>query len=353
MKKLIAVTLVALYLVAFLPVGSAMAEALNQNASITFDPAGGDIYKDQNFEVDIVVNTANQDSAAADVTVVFDSTKLEFVSGVYPPSSTFYPTTIINPIAADGNKIGMARTVSTPGNPNTPITYTKGTGVFATLTFKVKPTAVVNETATLSFDYTPGATGDFTNVSNATSPVADLLGNSTLPTATYTIKAGGTPPPPVGDDPVISSIAPSSGSAANTVRVTINGSNFDEFVDGTSKAYVGTKLVSIISWTDTQIVIEVAAEPDLVNDSVRQVKIRRSDGKEAVWTGYRLIGSGPEVLIFGGITLAALLLAWFVYRRTYTMVPVTAGYAMPMSAMPIMNYQPENPVSQITYRNNQ
>lgn len=353
MKKLIAVSIVALYLVAFLPANSAMAQATNgggvtQNASITFDPAGGDIYKDQPFEVDVIVNTANQDSAAADVTVKYDRSRLEFVSGIYPDSTTFYPNNrIIYPIASDDSgKISMARTVSTPASGS--IVYTKGTGIFATLAFRVKATANVGETATLSFDYTAGASNDFTNVANAASPAADLLGTSTLPTATYTIKAGGAVP--VGDDPQITSIAPSSGSAKNTVRVTINGTNFDTFVEGSSKVYLGTKLVNIISWTDTQIVVEVAAEPDLVNDSVRQVKVHRADGKEATYTGYRLVGSGPEVFVFGGITLMALFLAWFVYRRTYNLVPA-ASYAVTAMPMPIMNYQPESPVSQITYRN--
>lgn len=344
MKNLIAVSLVALSLVTG-PVQFAMAQ-VTQNASITFNPAGGDIFKDQTFTVDVIVNTANQDSAAADVTVKYETSKLDFVSGVYPTTPNFYPTNIINPISADSGKISMARTVSTPGN-NSPIVYTNGSGTFATLTFKPKATANIGETATLSFDYTPGASNDFTNVANASSPAADLLGNSTLPTATFTIKAGG---PIIEDGPQITSIAPSQGSAANTVRVTINGNKFSTFVDGSSKVYIGTKLVNILSWTDTQIVIEVAAEPELVNDSVRQVKVHRADGKEATWNGYRLVGSGPEVLIFGGITLAALMLAWLVYRRTYSFVPAAAGYAMPM-AMPIMNYQPENPVSQITYRN--
>lgn len=351
MKNLLLASLAALTLVISHPAGFAHAQTPvgsgTGSASITFSPAGGTVPVGQEFNVTITVNTGGQQSAGADVTVKYETSKLDFVSGTYPDSNSFYPNNrIIYPIAANSGKISMARTVSTSGGD---IAYTTGSGTFAVLTFKAKSGVQIGDTTTLSFEYTQGASNDFTNVANATTPVADLLGTSTLPTATYTFGSG----TPVGDGPVINSIAPSSGSAKNTTRVTINGANFGAQVAGESKVYLGTKLVNIISWTDTQIVVEVAAEPDLVNDSVRQVKVHRADGQEATYLGFRLIASGPEVFIWGGITLMALLLTWFAYRKMSMPVMAMstgAGFA-PVMDLPVMNYSIDNPVSQITYRN--
>jgi hypothetical protein len=347
MKKLLGIAVLALYVVALAPIQFASAQTVAPTgALVSFSPAGGNIPKDTNFDVNIIVNTGGQPSAAADVTVKFDSTKLDFVSGTYPDSNTFYPSNrVIYPIAANSGKISMARTVSTPASGE--VVYTNGSGTFATLTFKTKASAQIGDTTTLSFEYTPGATNDFTNVANSSTPAQDLLGNSTLPTATYTI---GAVVPPVGTDPVITSIAPTSGPSNEIVGVTITGTNFGAYVDGQSKVYVGTKLVTIHNWTDTSIFIDVDAEPNLKADSLRQVKVHRADGKEATFLGYKLIASGPEVFIWGGIVLASMLMAWFVYRRMNVLVPATANYAAAAMPMPIMNYQPEAPVSQITYR---
>ena len=304
------VAILALALVA-LPTSGVFAQTATTGASVSFSPAGGSIPAGQNFDIDVIVNTGGQNSAAADVTVRFDSTKLDFVGATYPDSTTFYPNNrVIFPIAATGNLIQMARTVSTPASGD--VTYTNGSGVFAKLTFKTKATVAVGDTTTLSFDYTAGATNDFTNVANAVTPSTDLLGTSTLPTATYTVGGAN---PPVGTNPVITGIAPAAGSAKNTVEVTISGANFGTFVDGQSKVYLGTKVVTILSWTDTQIRIQVAAEPDLTQDSVRQVKVHRPDGLEATYLGYRLVASGPAAMLWGGVSLMAFGLSMVTYRR--------------------------------------
>lgn len=351
MKNLLVTSILAIFLVGFISVPGAFAQTPSPSggASVSFDPPGGNIPLGTEFTVDVIVSTGGQDSAGADVTVKYDTSKLDFVSGTYPGAltGTFYPNPVINPIAANSGKIGMARTVSTPASGD--IIYTNGTGTFASLVFKTKATAQIGDTVTFSFEYNQGASNDFTNVANATTPVADLLGTTTLPTATYTIGEGG---PVAGDDPVITGIQPSSGKSDQVVQVTVLGSNFGTFVDGESKVYLGTKLTNIVSWTDTQIVFEVAAEPDLQSDSLRQVKVHRADGAEATFLGYKLIAAGPEVFIWGGITMLAMLMAFLAYRRMNQPVMAMAGMNMaPTMQLPIMNYQVDNPTSQITYRN--
>ncbi len=311
MKTNLLVSLVAALALVALPMTGALAQVSTSQASVSFNPPGGNIPLGQNFDVDVLVNTGGQNSAAADVTVKFDTSKLDFVSGAYPGAltGTFYPGVVINPITADGNLVKMARTVNTSGSGD--ITYTNGSGTFAKLTFKTKANVQQGDTVVFSFDYTPGATNDFTNVANATSPAQDLLGTTTLPTATYVVGSGN----PIGTGPVITSIAPSAGSAQNTVQVTITGMNFGAFVDGQSKVYLGTKLVQVVNWTDTQIQVQVPAEPELTQDSVRQVKVHRADGAEATYLGYRLVASGPAAMLWSGVSLMAFGLSMVSYRR--------------------------------------
>lgn len=261
MKNLLVATMIAVYLMALMPTGIASAQ-VTTGASLSFNPPGGNIPRGENFTVSIIVNTGGQDSAAADVTVKYETSKLEFVSGTYPDSTTFYPNNrVIYPISANSGKIGMARTVSTPASGA--ISYTNGSGTFAVLTFKTKSTVALGDTTTLSFEYTPGATSDFTNVANSATPVADMLGTSTLPTATYTVAAGTTPVPTPTPTPT------------------------------------------------------------------------------------PLPNSGPEEMIWGAITLMAMSMTWFVYRKATIPQLSSESYSSsaPQVALPIMNYSIEKPVS--------
>ncbi len=310
MKKLLSISLAIFALLALMPTAT-MAQAQQGGATISFNPSGGNIPAGQNFNVDIVVSTGGQNSAGADVTVKFDPTQLEFVSGTYPDSTTFYPNNrVIFPITATtSGEVQMTRTVSTPAGGGQ-ISYTNGTGTFATLTFKTTATMQMGSSTTMSFVYQPNSTSDFTNVANATPPAADLLGSSTLPTATFTV-AGAI------SGPQISGISPASGGHTVATSVTINGSGFGT---STGKVYIGTKLATVISWSDTQIVIEVPAEPGLTASSTRQIKVQRADGQEATFMGFTyqvpLGNTGPNILIWFGVSLMSLAMSLFVYKPT-------------------------------------
>ncbi len=314
MKKLLSISLAIFALLALMPTAT-MAQSTTGGATISFNPATGNIPAGQNFNVDVIVDTGGQNSAGADVTVKFDPNQLEFVSGLYPDSATFYPNNrVIYPITATTTgEVQMTRTVSTPAGGGQ-ISYTSGSGTFATLTFKTKPTMQIGSTTSLSFVYQPGSTSDFTNVANATPPAADLLGIASLPTATYTVGDGLT------QTPQITGITPGQNFNNVATTVTISGTNFGL---STGKVYIGTKLATVLSWSDTSIVIEVPAEPGLTADSTRQIKVQRLDGQEATFMGFTyklprgpLTNSGPNIMIWFGVSLMSLAMSMFVYKPT-------------------------------------
>jgi hypothetical protein len=261
----------------------------------------------QNFTVDVLFNTGGVASSGADVLVEYDPTQATFVSAVFPTVSGVYPLVVtpepIQKTVGTKRVLEMARSQSGGG------TATNGTGTFVKLTFT--PLGAVGSTIALDFGFDGiGETID-SNITSATT-VTDLLG--TADSTTLTVVAA-----TVTSDPSISSISPASGSKDISQNVTIFGSNFGA-TQGAGYVHLGTKSMTVVSWTDTQIVITVPAESDLTANSTRQVKVHKEDGKEANYIGYTytvapLPNSGPEEIMWASIVLAALGMSFLAYRK--------------------------------------
>ncbi|MDD5605902.1 MAG: IPT/TIG domain-containing protein [Patescibacteria group bacterium] len=313
MKKLFTI------LMSLLLLGSPMgvfAQSSSYPATLAFvGPTNNKVAVNTNFNVSITVNTGGQDVSVVDARVKFNSTELEYVTVSYPETDpTFLPSIfrktsgpIINE-DGDTTELVMARYKEAGGDA------TNGTGTFAILTFK--PLGEIGDTTKLEFTFDGlGESVDSNIVADGAS--TDLLG--TPNSLTLTVAAA--TDDPVGDSPVIDSISPSRGSKDVSQEVTIYGEHFGSFVSGSSKVYLGTKLMEIVDWNDTAIVIQVPAEPDLTQNSTRQVKVHRADGEEDTYTGYTytvsttLPNNGPEDFIWAGILLAALGLSILTYRK--------------------------------------
>ena len=293
MKKLLTIGLIAMYILT-LSIGNVQAQASATPASMYFDPGdGGTVYLDTNdkFTIDVKVNTGGENSSGVDSYVTFNSSEVQFVSGTY--LSNFYPNNpIAMPSASTANStktILMAKTIQAPA-PGDPFNYANGVGAFATLTFKAL--VGVGETVTFDFDFTLGSTTD-SNVAGETKG-EDILGQAL--SATLTIARTSTP---VGDDPVITSIQPSSGDEGTNVIVRVYGRNFHT-TEGT--VHIGTWSSVVNSWTDSEIVIFVQGKNVEVDQNTQYpVKVTRGDdGKEAIYNGYTFVDVGLPLMIWLG-----------------------------------------------------
>lgn len=280
--------------------------ALAQSAAVAnlfYFPSSKTVYVDKQFSIDIKVNTGGEDVGGVDALFTYDPVYLsaptiDLDSG--DPAGNRLINSGSRGTTSDGKTIWAVSWLVLLGTD--PDYLNTASGQIATISF----TPLKVGTTTLGFHYT-GEAGDST--------ISDTEGNDIISssngTATLTIQAQ----QPIGSDPVITSIVPTSGDSDFNQTIAIYGDNFGDYVAGESKVYLGTKLVDVLDWTDTRIEILIPAEPDLEKNSTRQVKVHRSDGAEATYTGYTLVASGPEVFIWGGIVLLALALSWLTYRK--------------------------------------
>ncbi len=153
----------------------AFATSKNANAaSLSVTPATGNFSVDQEIDVNIILNTENEQVTGTDVTLKYDALKLEVVSltpgtifGSYPIKSSSAGTITFTGIITTGSQTGYS-----------------GTGTFGTVKFKVLQTG----TTTLDFDFTKGAVAD-SNVVSTTSG-QDLLNSVTNGSYILTPTAG-------------------------------------------------------------------------------------------------------------------------------------------------------------------
>lgn len=326
MKNLIKTTLLAMYLVAALPVVSLAATVgtitTEKPASMSFVPSSGnvDVNAESKFVVDIQVNIGTgAQSSGADAVVKFDKTALEYVSAektILNNPTTFYGNNglFTSTPAAEANSNGVVEV----GRTADPGIFATGTGVMATLTFK----SLVGEgqTVALDFDFTSGASTDSNVASNVGG--VDLLGQVT--NASLVVIAA-----EISTDPTITSISPTHGIKTLSQNVTITGTYFG-IQDTESKVYLGTQLVTVVSWSNTTIVITVPAEADLTQPSTRQIKVHRTDGKEATFIGYTydipgLPNNGPETWSYLGLAMSAFGMAGVSYLKLFGSKPKTAA----------------------------
>lgn len=309
MKKILTIILSSLYLVSLPALVNAQSTDGSRPASMYFSPGTSTVILNsaREFTVGVLANTGGANASGVDSHVTFNTAELAFVSGTYPSSSTFFPNNMVismpSPTTANASgKVSMARVISAPAEGGTP-TYTNGSGTIANLTFRAL-TGVTS--ATLNFNFTLGSTVD----SNVAGTVAgsDILGSVTP--ATYTFIAGGN-----GNDtdPYIDSIVPEEGDEDTETELIINGGNFGT-EDG--KVYIGTRLADIIAWSNDEITVTVPAV-SVSKDTQYQVKVRRTDGKEARYMGFTIVDTGLDAILWMGLIpfngVAAILIKrrWF------------------------------------------
>jgi len=272
-----------------------------------------------NFTVNLVINTnGTSTTSGADAIVTFDPTEVQYVSALKPATNDFYGTDGLIVRNTTNASTGTVE-IGTSVNPEVSATaYPTGTGNIATLTFR--PLVAVGETVTLNLGFTSlGATTDSNVISSAGT---DIL--SAGSTAVLTIAAA-----PAGA-PTITGISPTSGDQNLEQSVTITGTNFG--TQGTnSKVYIGSYLATVTSWTDTQIIVDVPAQPQLTASSTWQVKVHREDGIEGTYTGYTYLvagtpirppDTGPEIFSYLGLAMSAFGMAGLTYTKLATRKPV-------------------------------
>jgi len=132
-------------------------------ASLSVTPATGNFTINQEFDVNIMLDTEGEEVTGTDVTLNYDATKLKVVT--LTPGTIFGSYPIKSASAGVITFTGIITTGSQTG-------YT-GSGTFGTVKFKVLQTG----TTTLDFDFTKGAVAD-SNVVSTTSG-QDLLSSVT------------------------------------------------------------------------------------------------------------------------------------------------------------------------------
>lgn len=142
-------------------------------ASLSLSPATKTVEVNQEFEVEVILNTGGANTDAADVILNYDSEKLSVVTAIL---GNLYDTRLVANTSVSG-RITL-RASASAGN------YFNGTGTFATITFKGKAVG----TGLVSFDFSANSTTDC-NVAYAGS---DILGS--VSNGTYTVVAAGTLP---------------------------------------------------------------------------------------------------------------------------------------------------------------
>ena len=186
-------------------------------------------------------------------------------------------------------------------------------------------------------DVTPWSSTSITFITPAREVSADTPVNVTITTAS---DAGSQTSGPVvftyinattvvTSDPSISYLSPNSGRADVAVRVTIVGSNF---LSTTGTVRFGTMPATVISWSDTQIVVWAPTIGVIQADISYPVTVARTDGKTATASytylapastggtptdGGDTAGTGMPVGVWAGLISANGFLAFLVKRRFF------------------------------------
>ena len=148
------------------PVAFLLENPVSHPASLSFQPTSGTYNIGQTFTTNVIIDTGGEETNGADVIVVYDQSRLEFVSAeindLYSDIITPNPTP--NPDIPGHLALGAA---------DSDETY-NGKAIFAVITFK----AIAEGTANLSFSFNPENLGS-TLESNISYHGKDLLGSIT------------------------------------------------------------------------------------------------------------------------------------------------------------------------------
>jgi hypothetical protein len=145
-------------------------------ASLKFDPNSISASKNGTFDVKINVEVGSEQSTSVDVFISYDASVFDL--GTTPVTTGGFFPSIAN-VTNQPGKLYIAGLVTEAGQ------YRTGTGTLATITFKPKTTG----TSTLSFDCSPGVSGDSNIVKNDTNST-DIINCSDNNTAKVEIGEG-------------------------------------------------------------------------------------------------------------------------------------------------------------------
>ena len=155
---------------------------LTSAATLEFSPATGSYSTNSPFNVEIKVDTQNQDTQSTDAVIEFDTSFLSVDNVTY---GSFYPTVLHT--VQDG-KLYISGVV------NDASSVENGTGTLATVSFK----GLKAGTATLKFLCETGRTDD-SNVSKNDTDATDLLVCTSLVDASYTLSGATVNPDGITD----------------------------------------------------------------------------------------------------------------------------------------------------------
>ena len=187
-------------------------------ATLEFSPATGSYSTNENFNVEIKVDTSSQDTQSTDAVIEFDTTLLSVENVTH---GSFYPTVLHS---EQNGKLYISGVV------NDAASVKNGAGTLATVSFK----GLTAGTATLSFVCTTGRTDD-SNVSKNDLDATDLLVCSSLVEGSYTLSGS-----------TVSTPTPTS--TTNTGTGTDTGTTTGtEYLDGSGSTIPATGFTDIIA----------------------------------------------------------------------------------------------------------
>ncbi len=174
-------------------------------AYLSLSPTAQSVEVGESFDVDVVLNTGNSNTDAADVIINYDSAKLTLTAATL---NDLYDNRLVSNTSVVG-KVTLRATASA-GN------YFNGTGTFATLSFTGKAIG----TASVSFDFSASSTTD----SNVAYSGSDILGS--VANGSYQVVAAGTLTSAPTRAATIAVTQPVTGGLTPTVTLGIFGTFF-------------------------------------------------------------------------------------------------------------------------------
>lgn len=186
-------------------------------SNFTLTPSSGPFSVGDQIKVTVGIDSGTDRVYSADVVMVFDASKLEFVDAVVAPSPAFLFTKGINNFDNAAGTLNIAlQPVSSNSNE-----AAVAKGDLITITFKAKAVG----TGTLSFSCTAGINTD-TNIINQ--DITDVVNCATNQSGSYTIQAGDSgsvnqPTSPVVTPTNTPSKLPQTGGIVPTVSLLVMG----------------------------------------------------------------------------------------------------------------------------------
>lgn len=167
-------------------------------ATLSLSPAEKSISVNNQFTVNVLLDTEGANTDGTDAIITYNSTYLSVVSAAL---GDLYDTDVTTNTTTAG-KITLSAIASTGS------TFS-GSGTFATITFK----AIKAGTANISFAYTSGSTTDSNVTSNQTDVLDNIIGSTITITASSDSGTGGTG----SDDDTATYTPPETGAVEWTI----------------------------------------------------------------------------------------------------------------------------------------